>query len=98
MKHFLFERKKDQREFPLLDVQLEQWRLWTLLILMLGGTIAWIGFAASFTFHPYWVMALMDDICRPLFLSQLLGISVTANSRNCLDDHAGPTGGLQWSC
>lgn len=34
---------------------------------MLGGTIAWIGFAASFTFHPYWVMALMDDIL-PTFI------------------------------
>lgn len=62
MQRFLFERKKDQREFPLLDTKLEQWRLWALLIFMSLGIILWVAVANALYFKNFWIEVIFDDL------------------------------------
>lgn len=53
MQRFLFERRKDDREFPLLDVKLDQWRLWAMLIFISAAMLIWMALGAVLDFHGF---------------------------------------------
>jgi membrane protease YdiL (CAAX protease family) len=62
MQRFLFERKNDKRDYPLLDTKLEQWRLWALLIFISVATVLWMEMTAALDFKAYWLEIICDDL------------------------------------
>ncbi|KRL22389.1 CPBP family intramembrane glutamic endopeptidase [Lentilactobacillus kisonensis] len=68
MKRFWFERKTDQREFPLLDTKLDQWRLWALLLFVSIGTVIWVAFAAAMNFKSFLATTVFDDMIPAIIM------------------------------
>lgn len=62
MQKILFERKNEQREFPLLDQKISQWQLWAIIIFVAFGFIGWITFAANVQPKTVWGLILATSL------------------------------------